>query len=255
MNHNYQHKPFCLEVWGDYACFTRPEMKVERVSYDVPTPSAVRAVFESIFWKPAIRWQPTKIEVLNPIKWISVRRNEIARTASPASEGIFCDDPKIRQQRAGLFLRDVRYRFYSVLEFVPLAQRKLRKHAAVPEPLWDPEEREFLTEEAKAWESGEDTGQSAETPGKYLAMFERRAKKGQCFNQPYLGTREFSCSYRLVEDPETEQEAIPETRDLGFVLYDMDFCNLDNPQPMFFRAELKSGTVNIPSRDSEEVRR
>lgn len=255
MNQKYDHKPFCLEVWGDYACFTRPEMKVERVSYDVPTPSAVRAVFESIFWKPAVRWQPTKIEVLNPIKWISVRRNEVARVASPSSDGIFCDDPNVRQQRAGLFLRDVKYRFYAVLEYIPLAERKNNKHKNVPEFLWDPEEKEFVQEETKAWEDKTETVHDDEKPGKYLAMFERRAKKGQCFNQPYLGTREFSCNFRLVENPETERKAIPETRDLGFMLYDMDFTDLENPQAMFFRGEMKDGTVNIPSRDGEEVRR
>ena len=112
MLHNW-----CLEVWGDYACFTRPEMKVERVSYDVITPSAARAIFESILWKPAIRWHITKIEVLNPIKWISVRRNEVGKLVpSPTAKqlagtlgepmGIFIEDA--RQQRAGLFLRDVR---------------------------------------------------------------------------------------------------------------------------------------------------
>lgn len=260
MNQRYDHKPFCLEVWGDYACFTRPEMKVERVSYDVPTPSAVRAVFEAIFWKPAIRWQPTRIEVLNPIKWISVRRNEVSFIASNTT-GFFVDEignngkPKHRQQRAGLFLKDVRYRFFAVLEYIPLNQRKNNKHTMVPEFIWDPEEKQFMQEEIKDWETKSGSTTNDETPGKYLAMFERRGKKGQCFNQPYLGTREFSCSFRLVENHEVEQEAISETRDLGFMLYDMDFTDLENPQPMFFRAEMKNGAVSIPVRDSEEVRR
>src|SRR5690554_844621 len=100
----YYNKQFCIEVWGDYACFTRPEMKVERVSYDVITPSAARAVFEAIFWKPAIQWKVKKIEVLNPIRWISVRRNEVGKLMSPQSKQIFIEDD--RQQRAGLFLRD-----------------------------------------------------------------------------------------------------------------------------------------------------
>ncbi len=253
MNQRYDHKPFCLEVWGDYACFTRPEMKVERVSYDVPTPSAVRAVFEAIFWKPAVRWQPTRIEVLNPIKWISVRRNEVGAVMSDRSEGLLIEDN--RQQRVGLFLRDVRYRFYAVIEYITVDQRKNNKHTVVPEFLWDPEEKQFMQEEIKDWETKSGSTTNDETPGKYLAMFERRAKKGQCFNQPYLGTREFSCSFRLVENHEVEQEAISETRDLGFMLYDMDFTYLDNPQPMFFRAEMKNGAVSIPVRDSEEVRR
>ena len=253
MNQRYDHKAFCLEVWGDYACFTRPEMKVERVSYDVPTPSAVRAVFEAIFWKPAIRWQPTRIEVLNPIKWISVRRNEVGAVMSDRSEGLLIEDN--RQQRAGLFLRDVRYRFYAVIEYIPVDQRKNNRHTVIPEFLWDPEEKQFMQEEIKDWETKSGSTTNDETPGKYLAMFERRAKKGQCFNQPYLGTREFSCSFRLVENHEVEQEAISETRDLGFMLYDMDFTDLENPQPMFFRAEMKNGAVSIPVRDSEEVRR
>ena len=105
---------WCLEVWGDYACFTRPEMKVERVSYDVMTPSAGRAIFDAILWKPAISWHITKIEVLNPIKWINVRRNEVGKISNTP---IFIEDS--RQQRAGLFLRDVRYRIYGWFEFIP----------------------------------------------------------------------------------------------------------------------------------------
>ncbi|MDD4623570.1 MAG: type I-C CRISPR-associated protein Cas5c, partial [Kiritimatiellae bacterium] len=112
---------FCLEVSGDFACFTRPEMKVERVSYDVITPSAARAIFEAILWKPAIRWQITKIEVLNPIRWASVRRNEVAGIASPRSGGIMIEDS--RQQRAGLLLRDVRYRLYAEFTFIPVEKR------------------------------------------------------------------------------------------------------------------------------------
>jgi CRISPR-associated protein Cas5d len=172
---------------------------------------------------------------------------------SDRSEGLLIEDN--RQQRAGLFLRDVRYRFYAVIEYIPVDQRKNNKHTVVPEFLWDPEEKQFMQEEIKDWETKSGSTTNDETPGKYLAMFERRGKKGQCFNQPYLGTREFSCSFRLVENHEVEQEAISETRDLGFMLYDMDFTDLENPQPMFFRAEMKNGAVSIPVRDSEEVRR
>ncbi len=252
---NTNHKPFCLEVWGDYACFTRPEMKVERVSYDVPTPSSVRAVFESIFWKPAIRWHPTKIEMLNPIKWISVRRNEVGAVMSPQSKtGIIIED--VRQQRAGYFLRDVKYRFYAVLEFIPIANRKNNNHKVVPDFLWDPEEKEFMLEEMKDWEEKNDAYRTDETPGKYLAIFERRASKGQCFNQPYLGTREFSCNFKLIKDFENDQVAtIDETRELGFMLYDMDFTNLDDPKPMFFKARIENGIVNIPPITSEEIRK
>ena len=255
---NLNHKPFCLEVWGDYACYTRPEMKVERVSYDVPTPSSVRAVFESIFWKPAIHWHPTKIEILNPIKWISVRRNEVSMIAS--NDIGFCIDeigndgkPKYRQQRAGLFLRDVRYRFFAVLEYIPIEQRKNNKHTVVPEFLWDPEEKEFMKDEIKAWEEKRETGRKDETPGKYLAIFERRATKGQCFNQPYLGTREFSCHFRFIPKPDEEPiKLIDETRELGFMLYDMDFTDLNDPKPMFFNAKIENGVVFL---ENKEIRR
>lgn len=254
-------KPFCLEVWGDYACFTRPEMKVERVSYDVPTPSAVRAVFESIFWKPAIRWHVNKIEVLKPIKTISVRRNEVDFIASN-DLGFFIDDVrkdgklKHRQQRAAVILRDVHYRFYATLEYIPLEKRKHLKFQTVPVFLWDPEEEEFMREELKLFEDKLDRTRNGETPGKYLAIFERRARKGQCFNRPYLGCREFSCHFRLVDKPEEETpKPIEETRDLGYMLYDMDFTDLENPQPMFFRAKLDHGVVDVPPRDSKEVLR
>lgn len=250
---NLNHKPFCLEVWGDFACFTRPEMKVERVSYDVPTPSAVRAVFESIFWKPAIRWHPTKIEILNPIKWISVRRNEVGSIASNKT-GIFIEDN--RQQRAGYFLRDVKYRFYAVLDYIPISDRKNNNYKAVPDFLMENEEREFYLGEFESLQEQNDLYRKDETPGKYLAIFERRAKKGQCFNQPYLGTREFSCNFKLIEDFETNPaKPIEETRELGFMLYDMDFTDLNDPKPMFFKARIENGVVNIPPITSEEIRK
>lgn len=235
----YYNKEFCIEVWGDYACFTRPEMKVERVSYDIITPSAARAVFEAIFWKPAIRWKVTKIEVLEPIKWISVRRNEVGAVMSERSPHLFIEDN--RQQRAGLFLRDVRYRLFAQLEYISPLHRKPHRHTALDE-LTDPDEKQLL---------GKD-----ENPSKYNAMFERRALKGQCFNQPYLGCREFSAHFRLVENPESEMKpAITETRELGFMLYDMDFTNEKDPQAMFFRAQMVDGIINVPPKESEEVRK
>jgi CRISPR-associated protein Cas5d len=231
---------WCLEVWGDYACFTRPEMKVERVSYDVMTPSAARAIFEAILWKPAIRWHVTKVEVLNPIKWISVRRNEVGkRVSSPTAKqmagvlgapmGIFIEDE--RQQRAGLFLRDVKYRIHGYFDFIPPEQRKTNHPAA----------SEFW---ADAQESTE-VVRLDETEAKYAAMFERRAKKGQCFHRPYLGCREFACDFKLI-NPQTEPaQPIDETRELGFMLYDLNF-NADptNPAPQFFRAQLEKGILN-----------
>lgn len=235
----YHDKEFCIEVWGDYACFTRPEMKVERVSYDVITPSAARSVFEAIFWKPAIRWNVTKIEVLNPIKWISVRRNEVGAVMSERSQHLFIEDN--RQQRAGLFLRDVHYRLYAELEFVNPKNRKQHVRS-VNDALIDNEERELL---------GKD-----ENPGKYNAMFERRASKGQCFNQPYLGCREFSAHFRLVENPQNEaKKPIDENLELGFMLYDMDFTNPENPQAMFYRPQMKQGIIIVPPKESEEVRK
>ncbi len=232
-------KQFCLEVRGDYACFTRPEMKVERVSYDVITPSAARGIFEAIFWKPAIRWRIRKIEVLNPIKWISVRRNEVGQTASERSDGIFIEDA--RQQRAGLFLRDVAYRLHAELEFIPPSSRT-ETRLSTPEPLLDPWEKEEFRKD--------------ENPGKYYGIFERRARKGQCFNQPYLGCREFSCEFRLVDDLSNEPAPISETRDLGYMLYDLDFeKNVKEPSPAFFSACMENGVVNVPVWDCEEVRK
>lgn len=235
----YYNKEFCIEVWGDYACFTRPEMKVERVSYDVITPSTARSIFEAILWKPAIQWNVTKIEILEPIKWMSVRRNEVGATISERSPHLFIEDN--RQQRAGLFLRDVRYRLYAELEYINLNKRKQHLHLT-PDELIDPYEKQLI---------GKD-----ENPGKYNAMFERRARKGQCFNQPYLGCREFSAHFRFIENPEKEEKpTITETRDLGFMLYDMDFTNEKEPNAMFFKVQMNHGVIIVPPRDSKEVRK
>lgn len=222
----YYDKEFCLEVWGDIACFTRPELKVERVSYDVITPSAARAIFEAIFWKPAIRWQVTKIEVLNPIRWVSVRRNEVGAVASKTMESIYIEDK--RQQKNSLMLRDVRYRIYAKLVFIPVRDRRNDATAS---------------------------GHTDENPGKYNAMFERRAAKGQCFNQPYLGTRECAASFRLI-DPANDTLIPPlaENRDLGIMLYDMDFqTNPQKPEAMFYRAKMKNGVIIVPPLNSEEI--
>ncbi len=246
-------KSFCLKVRGDYACFTRPEMKVERVSYDVITPSSARAIFTAIFWKPAIRWHVRKIEVLQPIRWISVRRNEVGAVASDrAGSEILIEDA--RQQRAGLFLRDVAYRLHAEMEFIPPSMRP-KVLNPVPESLVDPEEKEFTAHCAETAKTGKD-----ENPGKYHAMFERRAAKGQCFNQPYLGCREFSCAFRFIPESELaseqkEKPPIAETRELGFMLFDLDFQNENDPQPAFFRAKIEQGIIEVPPWDSEEVRK
>ncbi|MDP3637763.1 MAG: type I-C CRISPR-associated protein Cas5c [Azonexus sp.] len=207
---------FSLEVAGDYACFTRPEMKVERVSYDVITPSAARSIFEAILWKPAIRWEVKRIEVLKPIRWISVRRNEVKSKASVSNAqsamnggksniGLYIEDE--RTQRAGLFLRDVAYRLHA--DLVPVGNDALSN------------------------------------PGKYRDMFQRRAEKGQCVNQPYLGCREFASRFRLVSDIDLEAAPINESRDLGWMLYDMDFEHSDDPKPRFFRAQLENGVIDL----------
>lgn len=244
---------FCLEVSGDYACFTRPEMKVERVSYDVITPSAARAIFEAILWKPAIRWQVTRIEVCAPIRWISVRRNEVGavlstrnvETAMRTGTGnlaLHVEDE--RQQRAGLFLRDVRYRLHARFERVGAVAHKPNFPRLVGQ-FDDASERDFTSK--------------PETDAKYAAMFERRARKGQCFNQPYLGTREFSCGFRLIDpnaEPFTTPAELQGQRDLGWMLYDMDFGPPPHatPKPLFFRASLRDGAIDVPPRGSEEVR-
>ena len=234
----YFDKTFTLEVRGDYACFTRPEMKVERVSYDVITPSAARAIFSAIFWKPAIRWHIRKIEVLKPIQWTSVRRNEVGSVASDRSDGIFIED--VRQQRAGLFLRDVAYRIHADLEFIRPSNRP-KVTNPVPDALVPQSERDEWAKD--------------ENPGKYNAIFERRARKGQCFNQPYFGCREFSCAFRLVENLSDEPSPINDTRDLGFMLYDLDFTDEANPKPAFFRPEMKNGVIDVPRWESDEVRK
>jgi CRISPR-associated protein Cas5d len=220
-------KEYCLEVWGDMACFTRPEFKVERVSYDVITPSSARAIFEAVFWKPAIRWQVTKIEVLKPIKWTSIRRNEVRAIASV--KPIYIEEK--RTQKNSLLLKDVHYRIWAKLIFIPQHKRKDEKN-----PL------------------------EGENPKKYYEMFERRAKKGQCFNQPYLGCREFSASFRLVDtENETLTPALSDTdggnRDLGIMLYDLDFTNPNNIQALFFRANMNEGVIIVPPFESEEILR
>ena len=236
-------KGFCLEVSGDYACFTRPEMKVERVSYDVITPSAARAVFDAILWKPAIYWQVKKIELLAPIKWISVRRNEVGKVASPRTMGIFIEED--RQQRAGLFLRDVKYRLHAEFVFIPPEKR-----CSVFNPVPD-----WLIVDEEAIELKKHDVRKDETEAKYAAIFKRRASKGQYFHHPYLGCREFAADFRLV-NPDAESIApIAETRDLGWMLYDLDYSDPKDIKPMFFRAMIDNGVIFVPPRDSEEVRR
>ena len=235
---------FCLEVKGDFACFTRPEMKVERVSYDVITPSSARAIYSAILWKPAIRWHITRIDVMNPIRWTSVRRNEVANVASPRNEGVFIEDS--RQQRAGLILRDVRYRLYAEFEFVPVDKRE-RLLNPLPEWLTDEEEMELYRQAEE---------RPDEKEAKYAAMFDRRATKGQCFTVPYLGCREFPCAFRLLKHPEEEPDKpIADSRNLGFMLYDLDYSDPADIKPMFYRPNMVDGVIHVPDEQSEEVRK
>lgn len=240
---------FWLEVSGNLACFTRPEMKVERVSYDIITPSSARAIFDAIFWRPAIFWKIKQIEVMRPIRWISVRRNEVAKVASARSSGIFIEEEG-RQQRAGLLLRDVCYRIQAEFEFIPLENRK---KGPFPVP-------EFLTqtdfEEYADWQKYDPAEvRSDETEAKYAAMFERRAKKGQHFSKPYLGCREFAADVRLIDREKETEKPQKIDSDLGWMLYDMDFSNPKDIRPLFFRAEIKQGVIQVPDRhDKEKVR-
>ncbi len=241
---------YTLEVYGDFACFTRPEMKVERVSYDVITPSAARAIFEAIFWKPGMCWQINQIEVLNQINWVNIRRNELGNSAvvsvrnaktmmngGNANLQVLIEDD--RQQRAGFFLRDVAYRLHADFNMV------------------DASGHVHLYPHLRPVKHEHDT--SGNTHTKFSEIFKRRARKGQCFNQPYLGVREFSCAFRLIDQNELEaarkeHPAIQEDKELGWMLYDMDFSDLGNPTPLFFNAKMTNGVVHVPARDSEEVK-
>lgn len=234
-------KGFCLEVSGEWACFTRPEMKVERVSYDVITPSAARAIFDAILWKPAIRWRIERIEVLNPIRWTNIRRNEVTSLATTRNQRILIED--VRQQRASLVLADVKYRIFGIFDLISPDQRA-KAINPVPEWLVDSEEKALLAQS---------DDRPDETEAKYAAMFERRARKGQHFHQPYLGCREFAANVRLVSPRDEPAQPIDQSPDLGWMLYDMDYSDPANIRPMFYRPVMRSGVIEVPHPASEEV--
>ncbi len=215
-----------LEISGDYALFSRPEMKVERVSYDVITPSAARGLLEAIYWKPQIRWVIDRIHVLNPIRFTNFRRNEIdtkipirgatgvkaAMTSGQGNLGVAVDEH--RQQRAAMLLRDVRYRIEAHFDNL-----------------------------------------SGDEPGKHLDMFSRRARKGQCFHQPYLGCREFPARFEFVEPgsaPAEPHDSLKGERDLGWMLHDIEFeqapvtKKVKSTTPRFFRAVMRDGVIEVP---------
>lgn len=214
-----------LEVWGDYACFTRPELKVERVSYDVMTPSAARGLLESIFWHPGLQWHIRKIYVLNPIRFISIVRNEVKSKVPNYDTSklnnhspILLDTTTDIQQRSSLVLRDVHY----VID---------------------------------AYFSMTDKATPEDNPGKFCEMMHNRAVKGQCYHQPYLGLREFPAAFRVWDGGHIKTAYMSESRDLGIMLYDMDYHDLQHIRPLFFRAVLKNGVLHVPSPGSLEVMR
>jgi len=209
-----------LHIEGEHALFTRPEMKVERVSYDVITPSAARGIVEAIYWKPAIRWVIDRIQVLNEIRFDTIRRNEVASKIPASSarsamkkgtlEGLVNCVDEGRQQRAASILKDVAYVIEAHFE---------------------------LTDKAEEGDS----------IGKHLDIFNRRARKGQCFQMPCLGVREFPANFTLLEDgdPALEShESLIAEKDLGWMLHDLDFKNAMTPR--FFRASIKDGWIDIP---------
>jgi CRISPR-associated protein Cas5d len=217
-----------LKVWGERACFTRPEMKVERVSYDVMTPSAARGILEAIHWKPAIRWVVDSIQVLKPIRFESIRRNEVGGKLAAASiskaikagrtDGLINYVEEDRQQRATTLLRDVAYIINAHFE---------------------------LTDKAG----------TEDTEGKHLDIFNRRARRGQCFHMPCLGTREFPASFQLFEDADEHplpHEVLNGERDLGWMLHDIDFTN--DMTPFFFRARMNDGLIRIPVVGNGEIK-
>lgn len=226
-----------LKVWGDYACFTRPEMKVERMSYDVMTPSAARGILEAIHWKPAICWVVDAVHVLKPPRFQSIRRNEVGAKI-PAGK------VKSAMKRGDL----------EGLQLLVDEERQQRASTVLVRPAYVIEAHFVLTDRA-----GPDDNE-----GKHLDLFNRRARRGQCFHQPCLGTREFAASFELIEpdatlpapdeDDRTRDLGFEEPRDLGFMLWDIDHQAKGRPS-MFFRAELKDGVIRVPPPGSPEVRR
>ncbi len=204
-----------VEVWGDYACFSRPEMKTERVTYDVMTPSAARGLLEAVFWHPGMRWVIDRIYVLSPISVTNIKRNEVkakilATNVKSAMIGgrtaLFLNTSDEIQQRSALVLQNVHY--------VISAHFEMTANAAV-----------------------------SDNPGKFQDIIKRRLHRGQCYHQPYFGCREFPAAFREWQDDEIP--TIDETRDLGYMLWDMDYSNVPDIRPQFFRAKLEKGVLYL----------
>lgn len=213
-----------LEVWGENALFSRSEFKTERVTYDVMTPSAARGILEAIFWHPGMRWRIDRIYVLNPIRFDSIRRNEVGRVidigkiramAEGRGDGGAIYTAESIQQRSSTILRDVRYVIDAHFE---LNRAKMS---------------------------------STDSAEKFQSMFMRRAAKGQCFHHPYFGTREFPAEFQLWQESGDPVGFEQGHRDLGYMLYDFDYRNPAHPAPLFFRAELDDGVLDV---ESVEVR-
>lgn len=203
-----------LEVWGAYALFSRPELKVERVSYDVPTPSAARGIVESVYYHPGLRWYIDRIHVLNPIRFVSIRRNEVTdkisgRNVRQAAQGgdqpLYLVTSQKIVQRSSLLLQDVHYVIEAHFEMT-------------------------------------DKAAPSDNPGKFQDIVTRRMERGQCFHTPYFGCREFPVSFRRW--PGGPIPTIDETRDLGLMLYDFDYSDPAAITPTYFRARLEHGVLN-----------
>lgn len=209
-----------LRVWGDNACFTRPEMKVERVSYDVMTPSAARGILEAIHWKPAIRWVIDRIHVLNEIKFDNIRRNEVENKISASS---------IKSAMNGKT---------PVLSQIVTEERQQRATLMLNKPEYMIEAHFQMTAAAG----------TEDTPEKHYNIFLRRARQGQCFHRPYLGCREFAAQFALIESGDELPRSFYQDKeeiDLGWMLHDIDFA--DNMTPYFFRGTMRNGVVHVPS--------
>ena len=214
-----------VEVWGDYALFSRPEMKVERVSYDVITPSAARGLLDAILWHPGMKWVVDRIHVCAPIRFTNVRRNEVkdtvsarkAQTVMEKGGEMYLATPESIQQRAAMVLRGVHYVIDAHFE---------------------------MTQRASP----------SDNPGKFQEMMRRRLEKGQCYHAPCLGVREFPASFKpCTLLPPCPEELLGE-KDLGWMLLDLDYSDPENITPHFFRAVLRDGVLEVPPMDSEEVR-
>ena len=207
-----------VRVWGDYALFSRPEMKVERCSYDVMTPSAARGIPDAVYWHPGLKWKIDRIHVVRPIQFTSVRRNEVKSKISASSvlqaynggdKPLYISTKADIVQRASLLLRDVEYVIEAHFQ---------------------------MTDQAN----------ETDNPGKFKDIIMRRLRRGECFHMPYFGCREFPAHFSLCEEDEirTAYDGVEE-KDLGFMLYDMDFSDPENIQPMFFRAVMRRGVVDL----------